>query len=201
MTHEYYKYRSPPPTVMWLRSGRLVDPWDLEPALAAGRVALEDIAHSLARINRWVGATQTPVSVGAHTLICAHAAHFKSKRLALLALHHEDGETFFNDMHGAVKKHPSMKAYRDAEHLATRQCIDYFCPGLRDVSVDAIKPIDTACVLWEAERFLPRDRDRWDHPAPQTPLEPTIAYWEWSPDEVAHHWLWLHKVLTGEACP
>src|SRR5690606_38807950 len=105
-------------TVMWLGSGRLVDPWDLAPHLACGDIRLEDIAHALARINRWTGHTRETISVGAHTLVCAETARRKSRRLGLLALHHDDGEAFFNDLPWAIKRHPSMRAYRDAEHRA-----------------------------------------------------------------------------------
>jgi hypothetical protein len=184
-------------TVMWLGGGRLVNPWNLLPELQAGKVTLEDIAHALARINRWTGHTRTPISVGAHTLICVEAARRQSRQLARLALHHENGEVFFNDLPWAIKKHPSMVAYRAAEHTATRQCIDHFCPSLRGVSVDAIKPIDTACVMWEMSYFLPEGKDLWDHPAPETPLIPEIAYWNWTPDAVAARWLATHYELQA----
>lgn len=182
---------------MWLGSGRLVNPWDLAPHLDRGDVRLEDIAHALARINRWTGHTRETISVGAHTLVCAETARRKSRRLGLLALHHEDGEAFFNDLPWAIKRHPNMRAYRDAEHRATEQCIAHFCPSLRGVALAAIKPIDTAAVMWEMDRFLPADRDPWDHPAPEAALVPERPYWTWTADRVAAEWLRLHAELSS----
>lgn len=57
------------------------------------QVDFEEIAHSLARITRFTGATEKPVSVAQHTLICADIAPFALKPLVLLHDAHEQRTT------------------------------------------------------------------------------------------------------------
>ena len=75
-------------------------------ATAAGRpVALKDIAHQLALINRFHGATNRPYSVAEHSLLVAEIARRAGATpiVQLAALMHDAHEAYCNDLASPVK--------------------------------------------------------------------------------------------------
>lgn len=50
------------------------------PGAARPRYTIESLAHQLAQINRYTGATRRPYSVAEHSLLCADMAHGKLVR-------------------------------------------------------------------------------------------------------------------------
>lgn len=78
---------------IWLQSrkGRVLDM--VEPQ--AGAVDFEEIADQLAQVNRYAGASDVPVSVANHTLICDRVAQMSgaTERQRALVLLHDAHET------------------------------------------------------------------------------------------------------------
>lgn len=68
-------------------------------------VSIEDIIHSLPRLNRFVGHTSRPYSVGEHTLYCSVMADFLgySHREQLLVLIHDFTEAYVGDCPAPLK--------------------------------------------------------------------------------------------------
>lgn len=117
-------------------TGLLVDPLNLTPA----DVHLEDVAHSLARVNRFNGHTRDAYSVAQHAVICSRILQALSEPLAvaqaaLYALHHDDGEAYLGDMPSPLKHAPMMAGYRRASEAAQAACYRAF--GLDPTAVPA----------------------------------------------------------------
>lgn len=85
--------------------GRVMDVTKLRPA----DVDLEDVAQTLAKINRFAGRTEYPYSVAQHAvLVSAILDHISPRdvlkdRLAYEGLHHDDTEAFTGDILGPMK--------------------------------------------------------------------------------------------------
>lgn len=72
-----------------------------------GAVKIEDIAHGLARVNRFCGQTEQPYSVGEHTLLFMEWAlrrGYSARALRAIMLHDAPEALGVADCHGALKK-------------------------------------------------------------------------------------------------
>jgi len=85
----------------WTRSGLDVDPL----ALSIDEVLLEDIAHHLAIINRYNGASSKPYSVAQHSVKCAQLAEAAKlgPLVAMGALLHDAQEAYLGDVVKPIK--------------------------------------------------------------------------------------------------
>jgi hypothetical protein len=86
----------------------------------AGRpVRIEDIAHQLAIINRFHGATKRPYSVAEHSLLCSEIAQRAGASLTvqMAALMHDAHEVYTNDLSSPAK---SAVNYRSIAAGGTR---------------------------------------------------------------------------------
>jgi hypothetical protein len=79
-------------------------------------VCLEDLAHHLACINRFVGATREPISVAQHAVYVSRLCDGTGYEMH--ALHHDDAEAYLGDVSKWVKHDPRMSAFVEAEHAA-----------------------------------------------------------------------------------
>lgn len=95
-------------------TGRYVNPLDLK----IDDIAIEDIAHHLAGINRYTGATPIPFNVAQHSVLVAQLLAHEGPRLQLAALLHDASEAYLNDIASPVKHDPRMAFYREAEAAA-----------------------------------------------------------------------------------
>jgi hypothetical protein len=75
--------------------GRLIDMFKLRPE----HVHVEDIANTLAKINRYNGRTPHPYSVAQHAVFVSYLCP-----LALEGLHHDDTEAYLGDVSSPVKR-------------------------------------------------------------------------------------------------
>lgn len=101
------------PGTMTTWTGLRVDPQAMRPF----DLAIEDIAHALARQCRYNGHTFGHLSVARHCLwvsdyLCGRG---RSPELALWGLLHDAGEAYLGDMVRPLKHSPQMKVFRDAE--------------------------------------------------------------------------------------
>lgn len=103
-------------------TGKWVNPLYVNPT----NVCLADVAHHLAMINRFTGATRSPMSVAQHAVGVSKL--LEGTGLEKQGLHHDDGETYVSDVSKWFKESPEMKPFRDAEERA--QCACYTAFGI-----------------------------------------------------------------------
>jgi hypothetical protein len=117
-------------SAIWMQSfnGNRIDL--LEPS--ADQVDFREIAETLARINRFAGATEFPISVAYHTIIATHAC---PQELVPWVLLHDAHEAWIGDIITPV-----------AQALA-RVCPDGFESGLRILKHRADVAVHTAAGL------------------------------------------------------
>jgi hypothetical protein len=93
--------RSPGRLVVRMVSGRLVDLVDPDPAT----IAVEDLAHALARVCRFTGNVTEWWSVADHALLCRELiCEAGASELAVAALHHGSHEAIVGDIITPVRE-------------------------------------------------------------------------------------------------
>lgn len=121
-------------------TGRKVNPCNLRP----DDVCIEDIAHHLACLNRFTGATRVPISVAEH---CVRMSRICPPELALECLLHDATEAYLNDQARPVK--PQLHNFRNLEEkaeVAIRKALGL--PGREHPQ--AVKSWDNVMLVWEA---------------------------------------------------
>ncbi len=151
-------------------TGKMVNPLDLK----VEDICIEDIAHHLALINRFVGSTRQPINVAQHSLYVMYlVADTLWEREALF---HDATEAYLGDMSKWVKQMDCMAGYREAE----RNAWEVICKALDlrpegDPSMNhAVRRADDLMVRFEYMKMLPEGHhhlfERPSHPRP-TPHE------------------------------
>ncbi len=144
-------------------------------------VCIEDIAHHLALINRFTGATRVPYSVAQHSVM---ASTLVPSELMLTALLHDAAEAYCTDisrpMKEAMRATPGgYDAYAQITERVERVIGDKY--GVELVHLDpVVKHADMS--MLGAERVhlhhsVPRAWDWEHHPAELSPSE--ISPWLW----------------------
>jgi len=133
-------------------SGRRVNPLALLPE----DVCIKDVAHHLALMNRFVGATLEPVSVAQHAVCVSLLLDQYGPMISLLGLHHDDSEAYLGDVTKWVKSSPMMAKFRECEDDVQVACYRAFRVLLHDVLGGAQR------VLEEADRLMVR-AEAWTH--------------------------------------
>lgn len=137
--------------------GRLFWPLDPRPE----EIVIEDIAHHLAIVNRWNGATFFPVSVAQHSVLVSLCC---PPEFALRGLLHDASEAYLNDMTRPVKYQDDMAGYRRIEHRLQRVIYERF--GLSGDEPLAVKAADDLVLAAEAIQVRPEplpEHRRWYH--------------------------------------
>lgn len=133
-------------------------------------IRIEDIAHSLALINRFTGHTKFPYSVAQH---CYGASVITPPEHALAALLHDASEAYVNDIARPVKKYlPDYQAIEDRiqEVICAKFNVDVFAPEVK--IADNVMLVTEAGVLLNGEAWW--EADNWPAPA-----EISIEPWDW----------------------
>jgi hypothetical protein len=115
-------------------------------------ICLEDIAHHLALVNRFNGATTRPVSVAQHSVyvyrLCLDSGFERH------ALFHDGSEAYLGDMTKWLKQSPEMAEYRRIEDIAQASINQVFeCEWENDQMPALVKEADKLMVRFEAEQM------------------------------------------------
>jgi hypothetical protein len=100
-------------------SGRLVHPLNLH----CSEVSLEDVAHHLAHINRWTGASKRAITVAEHSV---HVSRMLPDRLRIYGLIHDAAEAYLGDVSTPIKRTCLMDGYRRSEKIADESILEAF---------------------------------------------------------------------------
>lgn len=192
---------------MHTSTGRQVDPLDLKPE----DVCVEDIAHHLANLCRFNGATPMFYSVAEHAVHVAGLVEYHAgAKGALFALHHDDAEAYLGDQIRPVKSHLGvLLGLTSAEDEPLYSCFD----DLEDSVMGAIfRALFTSEQIWEeakARDLIKRAdnailaaelRSFWGPSAEADALDEnrlhhTERIQGWSPSEAKQIYLAMHQRL------
>lgn len=142
-------------------TGKLVDPFDLDPSL----ICIEDVAFALASISRFGGHTR--LTVAQHSCMvcdqlrsCADTAAF-----AFDGLMHDASESMgLLDLPAPVKYRPEMQAYRIAEHRAGSVLAEVF--GFRWPKPPEVAVVDKRMRYTEQRDLMGREHRQGDEYEP-----------------------------------
>jgi len=122
-------------------TGRVVNPLDLR----SEDIAIADIAHALALINRFCGHTSVPISVAQHSVYVSRLCNGH----ALQGLLHDAAEAYIGDTTKWLKATPEMSPYRQAEARAQHVILARF--GCAPELADEVEAADRLMVRYEYE--------------------------------------------------
>jgi hypothetical protein len=152
----------------------------LEPT--ADMVCIEDIAHHLALINRFTGATAAPYSVAQHSVLCSLIV---PPELGLTALLHDAAEAYCTDVSRPLKE--AMRAIDDGgtayDEVAQRIEVaigNRF--GIDVANIDRrVKAADMTMLATERVHLHHSAPKEWDiNVTPHVFRESEIAPWHWA---------------------
>ena len=107
-------------------------------------ICIEDIAHGLSQLNRFVGQTVKPYSVAQHSVLVSQTC---PKEFALYGLLHDASEAYVNDLCRVLKQSPGMGIYKWYENLAMSAVCKKF--GLPEKEPAEVKTADLVLLLTE----------------------------------------------------
>ena len=110
-----------------------------------------DIAHHLAGVNRFVGATKSPYSVAQHS----YYVSLFSGQHPLQGLVHDGSEAYMADIPTPLKRHDFFKGYRDCERTLQNMIYEKFGAHPGPMCGDVEKADHYMCVV-EGLSFMPQ---------------------------------------------
>lgn len=166
----------------WIRTatGRNVNPLQLRPE----DIHIEDIAHSLACINRFNGHTQKPINVAQHSVYVARYCEevTSADTISLQGLLHDGAEAYIGDITKWVKSVPQMSFFRELEDCIQSLIFRKF--GCALALHPVVEDADRVMVRYEGSRGFP-DPFIIDHPNYPPLTETQLArigkwgHWKW----------------------
>jgi uncharacterized protein len=172
----------------WLQTftGRKVFPLDLQPE----DIAIEDVAHHLARIGRFSGATkgEHAYSVAQHSML---VSLYCDPADALAGLLHDASEAYLLDLPRPLKRDPRFSFYREAERRAMATICAAF--GLPEETPDGVKEADNRMLATEARDLMAPLHPEWRGMA--APYARRITPWSAANAEEA--FLTRFRIVTG----
>jgi hypothetical protein len=147
----------------------------------------EDVAHNLAGINRYTGASR--YSVAQHCVVAARCAEKFYPDVALLPaamLVHDVAESAYGDMSSPLKS--LVPDYRELEGKADRAVERRF--RINFTTWPIVKEIDDRMWLTESRRLF-GEAAKEDYSGPLTPFDAAPLDWflAWSPERAERTWL------------
>ena len=143
-------------------------------------VCIEDLAHHLANLCRFTGATKFHYSVAQHSYYCSFVA---SPKFAFEALLHDASEAYYNDMSRPLKYLTDIgKAYRPLERIAQNMIQAKY--GITAGKSPQVDSVDNAMLYAEKAQLMKAHdwRSNWEgEPA-------NILIQEWTPRQAEAAW-------------
>ena len=157
-------------------------------------VCIEDIAHGLSQLNRFVGQTTKPYSVAQHSVLVSQTC---PKEFALYGLLHDASEAYTNDVCRVLKLSPGMGVYKWYENLAMSAVCKKF--SLPEKEPSEVKTADLVLLLTE-KRDLFKNTCLWavnkyDGTSHLEPLKKKIR--PWTAEEAEEKFLDRFQVLKS----
>lgn len=182
-------------------TGKKVNPLNLKET----DICLEDIAHHLAIINRFVGALRYPVSVAQHSVYVSRL--LDGTGYELIGLLHDASEAYLGDVSKWVKQYPTMEPYRRYEESAESMIFRAF--GMTPYNPPELRIADDLMVRFEASRgFHGVKCHMFDLPSHPPLTNEEIqrvgkwAPWSWKASETAFKDRYNHlQMIAKETAP
>lgn len=161
--------------VTWIQTytGRKVFPLDLTP----DQICIEDIAHSLAGINRYLAHTRSYISVAQHSVLVSLSVPVED---ALWGLLHDAHEAYLGDivrpLKGVLMVHnQTLLSFSALERMASESVAQRF--GLPWPPPDSVQHNDDVLMATEVRDLMGQPVDNWTDHLPD-PLSRTIRAWD-----------------------
>lgn len=157
-------------------TGKTISVVDPDPA----DVCIEDIAHHLALINRYTGATFWPYSVAQHSILVSQHVPLED---ALWGLLHDAAEAYVGDMNRPLKHSEGMGVYRRAED----RMLDAIATALNlpGTIPESVKQADNEALVTEVRDLLEPCDESWDAWTKGiTPWPERIIAWDYADAEI-----------------
>jgi 5'-deoxynucleotidase YfbR-like HD superfamily hydrolase len=149
-------------------------------------VCIEDIAHALSQLNRFVGQTTKPYSVAQHSVLVSQTCPSK---FALYGLLHDASEAYTNDVCRVLKISPGMGIYKWYENLAMSAVCKKF--ELPVTEPPEVKTADLMLLLTEKRDLFKHTClwavNKYDGTSHLEPLKKKIR--PWTPEEAEEKFL------------
>lgn len=150
--------------------------WPMDPR--ASEIEIEDIAHALSNLCRYLGHTREFYSVAQHSVLVARALPPELRAWGLL---HDASEAYLVDVPRPVK--PYLTGYREAEEVVERAVAEAL--GLCWPMPTEVKRVDNAILADEAAQLMAKPPRDWRlaEPALGIDIDP------WSPQTAKRRFL------------
>lgn len=119
-------------------------------ALREEDINLKDIAHHLALVNRFGGATKVPLSVAQH---CVYVSHLVPQKMKMQALLHDASEAYMGDIIHWLKRSTVFDEYRKIEAVIEKTIWKRF--GCAEVMYPEVATADRLMCRFEAHMLMP----------------------------------------------
>jgi len=160
----------------WLQTATGLAFWPMDPR--ASEIKIEDIAHSLSNLCRYLGHTREFYSVAQHSVLVSRALPTELRAWGLL---HDASEAYLADVPRPIK--PYLTGYREAEDVVEYAIAEAF--GLSWPMPAEVKRVDDAILADEAAQLMATPPHDWGlrEPALGIKIDP------WSPQTAKRRFL------------
>ena len=138
-----------PPAQDWILTYTGKKFYPLDPRIED--IDIRDIAHHLAAVNRFVGATKKPYSVAQHS----YCVSVLAKEHPLQGLLHDGSEAYLQDIPTPLKRHPVFAGYRNYEWNLQNMIYKKFGSAQGPMCEDVKNADHYMCVV-EGLSFMPQ---------------------------------------------
>jgi hypothetical protein len=138
-------------SIMRTASGREVDLLHPDPA----SISIRDIANHLAKLNRYCGASETPISVAQHSLMVADIIQSAEApvHLQMHGLLHDAAEAYMGDIIKPVKSLLDVKALESGLTHAIQVALNIKAPTA--LQTEVVAAADAVAFAWEFRDLMP----------------------------------------------
>lgn len=126
-------------------------------------IALEDIAHKLAQVNRWGGSARYPYSVAQHAVFVSRRVEQLGgdRRQQLIGLHHDDAEAWLGDLPRPWKKLMGRLYAKLTDRMDAAIAAALDLPTVGDEDELLMKAADRWTLILEARKLMPSQGRGW----------------------------------------